>query len=156
MRLGLEILLLVLVVVGTVLGTVFGILGSVAKKRVAAELARLQQEGVVLDSGPVSGRVAYRDYSAPGFYAGWSARATRRQLVLTRERLAILGMGSIHVPRSELHRYAASIDDGILLLATDAPIGASGHMELRLRVPDVEAWVRELRAAGATAAAAAA
>lgn len=156
MLLGLEIVLLVLVVVGTILGTVFGILGSVMRKRMAAEITRLQQEGIVLDSGTASGRVVYREYSAPGFYAGWSSRSTSRRLVLTRERLAIVGMNTIHVPRAELHRYAASSDDGTLLLVTDAPIGASGHMELRLRVADAEAWVRELRAAGATAAAAAA
>jgi hypothetical protein len=152
LQLGLTIAVCVVVGVGAILGTVFTLVFRAIRKREAVLRAELEHEGIVKESARVSGSVRYRDYKAPGFYASRSLSTTSRRLVLTRATFAMIGGGrNYRVPRGELHRYAVTTnEDGRLVIVTDSPVGASGHMDMRLKMPDAESWVRALREAGAT------
>jgi hypothetical protein len=133
-----------------VLVTVFTIVGRVTRARIARDRAPLESEGIVLASGPCRGAVHLRNYVGPRQRAGRAVSLVRRELVLTKSQLATLG-GSIaqKVPRAELGRYTVSADGKRLVLATDEPPNATGHVELKLEVADPTAWVAALVDAGA-------
>jgi hypothetical protein len=154
LKLGLVIAISVVVGVSLILGIVFGIIGSAMRKRREAALHVLRQEGIERDSGVVRATVRYRDFAMAGMYSGARVAIVRRQLVLTRANFVILGgIPSLpSIPRNELRRYEVKSDEGSLIISTDNPVQASGHMQLKLKVPDVDAWVKALREAGAMAA----
>lgn len=152
--LGLEIALSVVACVGALLALVFTLVGRAIRRRVAAEMAALEREGIERDSGFVVGTARYRDFRAPGVYTGAGISTTRRRLVLTASQLAILGGKTwFHIPRAELGRYQVGALDGRLQIVTDQPHGATGHLDLRLAVAEPERWVAMLRAAGGATAA---
>ena len=136
------------------LAFVLTLVGRAMRRRTAAEMAILEAEGIARDSGFVGGSARYRDFRAPGVHTGAGISTTRRRLVLTARQLAILGGKTrFHIPRAELARYQVGVLDGRLQLVTDAPHGATGHIDLRLAVADPERWFAMLRAAGCTASA---
>jgi hypothetical protein len=146
-----------LVVAGGVVAftlVLFAALSPLVRRKRAALRHALVSEGIVRESGLCTGGLRYRDYRAPGFRAGSARSLVRRELILTRASLGILGGVALQtIPSAELHRYAVSNEKGVLLLVTDNPVGATGHMELRLRVPDPDGWVQTLRELGATSGA---
>jgi len=155
-KLGLLIGGSVIILVGTILTVVFTIIGRVQRTRLAAARAALQPEGIRLDSGLVGGTARFRGFSAPGMYEGGAIRGVRSCLVLTDKQLAILGgRPAFHTPRGELSRWQVGLDGARLRLVSDDPPGAKGHVDLRLAVPDAEAWVAALREAGCPALSAA-
>lgn len=107
-------------------------------------VAALEPEGIEMQSPFVGGSVRYRDYRAPGRYHMASIRALRAALVLTRSHLVIFTAREQRIPRAELAQWSPTVQDGKLVLATDSPPGATGHMALHLRVADPEAWVTAL------------
>jgi hypothetical protein len=143
----------ILVVVAVVLLGTLSVVFSTLKKKLAADHAALEHEGIEKESDDARGSLRYRDFRAPGFYASRSFSGVSGRLILTRATFSFHSVGSRmrHVPRGELGRYAVTTNaDGHLVISTDQPHNASGHMELHLRLPDAEAWAQALRAAGAT------
>jgi hypothetical protein len=129
-------------------GINWGFRRSIARRRAA-----LEGEGVVRDSGACRVSARYRRYRASGYYAGAAIRVNPGQLVLTRVHLHILGVrGAKPVPLAVLHRYRASVADGRLVIITDQPVGATGRLELRLKLDDAASWVDALDDAGSHAA----
>ncbi|HEU5056034.1 MAG TPA: hypothetical protein VFU21_05895 [Kofleriaceae bacterium] len=119
------------------------------RKRIARRRAAIEGEGVECDSGPCLATARYRKYRARGMYSGGGIRRNPAQLVLTRTHLHLLGVrGAEPVPVAELHRYRATVDDGRLVITTDEPVGATGRLEVRVRVLDPDAWLTALGAAG--------
>lgn len=154
MSVGLQIAFSVAAFVCTLLAFIFTLVGRAVRRRTAAEMAVLESEGIERDSGFVAGTVRYRDFRAPGVYTGVGISTTQRRLVLTSRQLAILGGKTrFHIPRAELGRYQVGVLESRLQIVTDAPHGATGHVDLRLAVADPERWVAWLRAAGAATAA---
>jgi hypothetical protein len=151
LKLGLEIAIPIVLGVALILGLVFGIVGSLMRKRLAAQVIVLRQEGIERDSGIVRGSVRMRDFVMPGLRAASRWATVSKQLVLTRRSFVILGgiPSLAPIPRTELQRYGVKSDGGSLVISTDNPVHASGHMELKLRVQDADAWVKALRDAGA-------
>jgi type II secretory pathway pseudopilin PulG len=140
----------VLVLVGTILTLVRA---TIARERqaMAAALHRLEAEGIRLDAGPVRTTVRFRDFRAPGRYYGVAIVKTRRHVVLTDQQLAILGgRPMFHTPVGELRRWQVGLDGARLRLVSDDPPGATGHVDLRVSVPDAPRWLTTLRDAGCT------
>lgn len=152
MLLGLEIFGAVVLLVGTILLVVFSIVGRGLRARAERDRAELEREGIVLDGGMRNAVVRYEGYSEPGLYATLSVHTAAKRLVLTRETLAILGSRPKRIPRAELHRYSVTTKDGKLVVCSDNPVGASGHVEMRIAVDDPAAWTRALLEAGASSA----
>jgi hypothetical protein len=149
MRLGLMIAGSVVVGVGLILGVVFTLVARAVRRRVAHYRADAEAEGILRDSGPCHTTIRYRDYRGPGFRASAAIAAGRRQLLLTRAGFHILGFRRHVVPCAELRRYAVSVDGGALVVSTDAPIDATGHVSYRVKLDDADGWMRALRDAGA-------
>jgi len=120
------------------------------------ERAKLNGEGIVLDSGKQWITVRFRNYRAPGFYRGVGIIKSRAFVVLTRERLVFtLGYRRdyFRFPRSELGRFSVSVaDNGALCIHSDDPPGAKGSIDFRVKVSDSTTWVKTLCEAGATLA----
>lgn len=154
MNLGIEIAGGVVLLVSIVLTIVLTAVGRAMKRRMIEQRAALESEGIELDGGVVAGTIRYRDFRAPGFYSGTGIQATRRHLVLTRSHLAILG-GKVrfHIPRPDLRRYTVGTVNHRLQIVSDDPHGATGHVDMRLAVPDAERWVATLHEAGCRLAA---
>ena len=147
-----EVLLLVtglMVIVAIPLVIVRGAIGGRRREQLARTIAQLEPAGIVRKSELVGGSVRYRNYRAPGVYRGIAIIGTRAALVLTREELVVVGGHAQRIPVATLGKYVATVQDGKLVLATDEPTGATGHVALHLRLPDAEAWAKDLRQAGA-------
>ncbi len=122
------------------------------KKSIGRRRAALEGEGVERDSGMCRVRARYRRFRGRGLYMGAGIRVGSGQLVLTRAHLHVLGVrGAEPVPLAELHRYRASVADGRLVITTDEPVGATGRLELRIRLDDAASWVDALDDAGSRA-----
>jgi hypothetical protein len=156
MPLWLIIVLASLVVDAIVLGLVFRLRN--ARLRRMAEHREQIAGRVVLDTGMAKATLRWRGFAAPGRRTGVGVSLGRGQLVLTDRALVRIGLtyalvGSrtavAEIPLAELHRIAASDDNGALLLQTDEPIGATGHSSVRIVVENVAEWLRALREAGA-------
>ncbi len=119
------------------------------RRRVAQQRAALEAETVVLDSGWVGATIRLRSYRDARRRVGVGIQGTRCQLVLTRQRLVVIGPRFPPVPLAELKRYSVASDGQRLHLVTDQPMEAEGHFDLRVRVPDPDAWVPKLVEAGA-------
>lgn len=147
-----ELLLLItglMVIVAIPLVIVRGAIGGRRREQLARTIAQLESAGIVRRSEIVGGSVRYRHYRAPGVYRGAGISATRAGLVLTREELVVVGGHAQRIPVAALGKYVVTVQDGKLVLATDDPPGATGHVALHLRLPDAEAWAKDLRQAGA-------
>jgi hypothetical protein len=118
-------------------------------RRVAEERAMLVAETIVLDSGWVDCSLDLRNYRDARRRVRVGVRVARCQLVLTEQRLAILGLHIPGVPLAELHRYAAASTGRRLQLVTDRPMEADGHVDLRVAVAAPDAWLSKLVDAGA-------
>lgn len=144
-----QIIIGALLLIAIILGAVFGVLRYVFLKRWAREREELAGEGVVLDSGLRNTTIRFKGYREPGFYSALGIRAGKISLLLTRETLAIFGFRSKRIPRGELHRYSVACADGRLILSSDNPVGATGHIEFRVSLDNPQEWADALRAAGA-------
>lgn len=133
----------VLAVAFTVL--LFFAIGWGLRRSIGRRLAELESEGIVRDSGLCRVTARYRRFRGRGLYAGAAIRVGSGQLVLTRSNLHLLGVrGAQPVPLVELHRYGYAVDRDRLVITTDEPVGASGRLELRFRVPDPVECARAL------------
>jgi hypothetical protein len=151
MNLALLIVAGVVLLAAIVLAVVFGIRGAI-RKRFARLRAELEAEGIVLDSGRCDTTLRFREFRRPGFYRGVGMRSGPGQTVLTKLHLVFVGDPQLPpVPYAELGRFTAEASDGALLLRSDRPMNATGHIEIRIAVDDVDAWVRALHSAGASA-----
>ena len=150
MILGLAIAAGVLVLVGAIVSFVFAMVRA-ERAKVATLRHKLEAEGIRLDAGAVDVTIRMRNFRAPGMYEGRGIQGTRRHLVLTDQQLAILGgRPAFFTPRSELKRWKVGLDGERLHLVSDDPPGATGHVDLRISVPDALQWVTTLREAGCT------
>lgn len=132
----------------------FAFITWLLRRAIARRRAALEREGVVRDSGPCLATARYRKYRGRGLYTGAAIRRNPFQLVLTRAHLHLLGVrGAEPIPLAELRRYRVAVDDGRLAIVTDEPVGATGHLDVRAGVPDPDAWLDALRAAGCPPAA---
>lgn len=138
-----------LIVMASALVVVRVIVTSVRRKQMAKLLASFEPGSVVRTSAVVGGSVRYRNYRARGVYRGLGIQATRAGLVLTSSELVVVGGHSQRIAVHDLGKYVATTKDGKLVLATDHPPGATGHLELHLRLPDADEWANALRQAGA-------
>jgi hypothetical protein len=146
------LLVMLAMVVATVLAIVIGVVRGARRKTFAQLRAQIDQDVVVRESPFVGGSIRYRDYRAPGMYTGAGIRAMRAALVLTRKELVIFRARTLRIPYADLAKYSASTLDGKLVLATDQPPGATGHIAYHFRVSDADEWVTALRGAGAQGA----
>jgi hypothetical protein len=143
------IVVLALVLNGVLLWFIF----RAIKNAIARQAEELAKEGIVKDSGSVGITEHLRDFRAPGMRVSVGARAGVGRLILTKERLALLPLNRRHgislLPRADLARFTATARDGELHLHTDDPPNATGSIEVVVTVPDSDAWVDALTAAGA-------
>jgi hypothetical protein len=131
----------------------FAAVNSGLRRSIARRRAALEGEGVVRDSGVCRVSARYRRFRGRGLYMGAGIRIGSGQLILTRAHLHVLGVrGAEPVPLAELHRYRASVADGRLVITTDEPVGATGRLELRIKLDDAPSWVDALDDAGSRAA----
>lgn len=129
------------------------VLGRIRKRVFAEHLAKLESDGIVRQTdGYRGGSIRYRNYRAPGRYYGVAIKGWHAALVLTRRELVILTMTTQRIAYAELAKYKVSTKDGKLVIETDEPPKATGHVAMHLRVPDADEWVAALtRARGAAA-----
>jgi len=138
-------------IVVVVLVVVFGAIRK-ALDRAAEALA---PEGVELDSGRVTVTTRYKSFRAPGITHYGGIKRVPARLVLTKQRLHILMRPQRYgiFERSTLDKFTVGTLDGKLHLHSSEPPGASGSVDYRVAVPDVDSWVTALAAAGAKRAA---
>ncbi len=142
------------IVIGVVVLVALLLAGGLAllvmKARAAQQraFAELEAEGVLRRSGPVLITLSLTNYrSARGGYASrYSARRSGKLLMLER------GLVVLALPRG--FRFAheqteVRLEGGALHLSTDAPVSASGRVEVSVSLPDVEDWYADLKQRGA-------
>jgi hypothetical protein len=110
-------------------------------------------EGIEKDSGRTVVTVRMKKFRAPGLIAGGLRRVPAR-FVLTSKQLHIIMRPQRYgiIERAELGRFTVANLGGQLHLHTEDPPGATGSVDYRATVPDPDAWVAALTAAGARAA----
>jgi len=114
--------------------------------------ADLENEGIVLDTGPQWITIRYSGFRAPGFARGVGYAKTRASLILTQRRLAVVPARWRHLltARADLGRFSTGVaEDGLLRIHSDDPPNASGSIDFRVPVSDPGPWVRALIDAGA-------
>jgi hypothetical protein len=149
-------LLVTIAIAGTLIfgGGLTALIVSAVRRTIRRDLAELESEGIVLDSGSVHLTVRFRGFHSRGIVIGVGMRAGPGRLVLTHQRFCTIPIARRYasignVAREDLARFVVGTKDGGLLLRTDDPPNARGSVELVATVPDVEQWVRALTDAGA-------
>ena len=111
--------------------------------------AALEAEGIVREGPAVVARVTLRGFRGYGRYGNFNSGILMRP-VLTSKTFTFLGSRLHAVPLADLGRYKVSTGGGQLHIATDAPVDATGHMEVQLTLPDADAWAEALWNAGSS------
>jgi hypothetical protein len=137
-----------LVIGGLVVGLLYFIFGAV-RRAGDREVAALQSEGIVLDSGPVHIRFGFRGFRGPMVAIGVGVRAGPGRLVLTRQRLTFVPSGRnrfgfARMDREGLRRFQVGIQDGKLHLHSDEPPNATGTVDVLVSVANPAQWVDAL------------
>ncbi len=143
----------VLVILGLVAVLLFSIFAAV-RRAGEREVAALQSEGIVLDSGRVHVRFGFRGFRGPMVAIGVGVRAGPGRIVLTQQRLTFVPSGSnrygfARMDREGLSRFQVGIQDGKLHLHSDQPPNASGSVDVLVSVANPAQWVDALTMAGA-------
>jgi len=149
-------LLVTLIVGGALLfaGTLVFLIVSAVRRQTARNLAVLHGEGIILDSGRVHLKFAFRGFRGPQVAIGVGVNAGPGRVVLTQRRFAFVPWGQNRygfttTDRELLHRFQVGIDEGRLHLHSDNPPNASGTVDIYVSVPNAAEWVQALTAAGA-------
>ncbi len=140
-----------LVLVTVVLVIVF----AAVRKAIDRAAEGLASEGIELDSGPVTVTTRMRSFRAPGIISAGGIRRNPARVVLTKQRLHILQRPQRYgiIERADLARFTLDNVDGKLRLRSEGPPGASGEIDYRIPVRDLDEWMAALGAAGARRAA---
>jgi hypothetical protein len=140
-----------LVLVTVVLVIVF----AAIRKAIDRAAQGLASEGIELDSGPVTVTTRMRSFRAPGIASAGGIRRNPARVVLTKQRLHIVQRPQRYdiIERADLARFTIDTVDGKLRLRSEDPPGASGEIDYRIPVRDLDAWMAALAAAGARHAA---
>ncbi|HEY1959718.1 MAG TPA: hypothetical protein VGH28_29110 [Polyangiaceae bacterium] len=145
--LGVGIPVFVIVLVGTILLLVF----SSVRKATARTRAELASEGLLLDTGPTWITIRLSGFRGYGRAVGAGLYKWRASLVLSRRRLVLVPSRRrfLRLNHADLAHFTAGVDGGELVLHSDAPPNATGTMDIRVAVPDPNAWVKALVEVGA-------
>ncbi|MBX3184637.1 MAG: hypothetical protein KF915_18555 [Polyangiaceae bacterium] len=143
---GVVVLVVLLLVMGGL--AVLVVKGRAAQQRAFAEL---EAEGVLRRSGPVMVTLSLTNYRSArgGFASRYSARRSGKLLLLER------GLVVLALPRG--FRFAheqteVRLEGGTLHVSTDAPVSASGRVQVSVSLPDAEVWYADLKQRGARCA----
>lgn len=144
------IIVATLLFVGVVLFLSFGAM----RRSAARALVRLQEEGIVLDSGPIHMKATFRGFRGPRVAIGAGMRAGPTRIVLTQRGLRFVPMGQnrfgfASTDRDLIGRFEVGAKDGKLHLHSDNPPNASGTVDILLSVSNPAEWVDALMQAGA-------
>lgn len=135
----------------TLVATVLTIVFSLVRRAVDRAAAALANEGVVLDSGPLTLTTRYRSFRSAAIYSSSSIQRVPGRIVLTNQRLHLLRRPQRYgvFERSELPKLSVDVFEGMLRIHSDDPPNASGHVDFRAPVTDPQAWLKALVEAGA-------
>jgi hypothetical protein len=124
------------------------------RRATARQMAVLQGEGIVLDSGRVHVKLKFQGFRGPGVAIGIGVNAGPGRVVLTQRRFTFVPSGQNRYgiaafERDMLSRFDVGVDEGKLHLHTDNPPNASGTVDMFLSVAEPARWVDALTSAGA-------
>jgi hypothetical protein len=128
---------------------IFSLVFTLVRRALVRQRLALEAEGVVLDTGPQWMTLRLQGYRRPGLYAGIMVKKVRGHLVLTKTHLTAVGLRWMRFEISQLQRFKVSVGEGGLRLHTDQPPEATGTLDLRVQIPDAEAWLKALKEVGA-------
>ena len=149
-------LLAVVIVVGTLLftGVLVTLIVSSVRRVTRRQMAELEAEGIVLDSGRVAMTFHFRGFRGPMVAIGVGVRAGPGRIVLTRERLVFVPHGQNRfgfavMGRADLARFTVDTREGRLHMHSDSPPNASGSVDILVSVASPGEWAAALARAGA-------
>lgn len=111
-------------------------------------IARLAEEGLERRSMGTTLSLRLRGYRAPG----WNLSATSRkpgEVVLTKRGLYLVFPVPLRIAGEDLSNIEVATQDSTLILETDAPFEATGHVHVSFRSEEVDGWRAALLARGA-------
>lgn len=138
---GVSLLLFVGVFVG-----IFALVGRIT----ARQIARLEPEGIERRSGSRRIKITLRDFRSPGRIASHRMSINYGELVLLREAVVVVtGVFMVRFANRDLDAAEVWVDGENLHFKSSKPQDASGSVEIRVPLPDAEAWREQLTARGA-------
>jgi len=131
----------VLMVVG-----VFALVGRITARLISS----LEPEGIVQRTGRQKIRVTLRGFRGAGRYASYKLSINYGELVLTERSFAVAaGTLLVRFDLGSLSSAEVWVEGGRLGFKSDRPSDASGTVEVRVALPDAEAWCARLVERGA-------